>query len=175
VLPRHALRALLARGIRPVASPKKKDNRTAMSETAAALEIVPPPKKEPARRKRSHVDHFRTDDEEHAELAVRAREAGMSVDAYCRWKTLDDPGPRSRRAAPSEESRLTAQHHIAVNRLGANINQGIRALNEIALKAPEAQSRDQLADEILGLREMLRLAVRAVDETLAASRAALGR
>jgi hypothetical protein len=99
----------------------------------------------------------------------------LSVDAYCRWKTLGDPGPRSKRPTPTEQTRLTAQHHIAVNRLGVNLNQGIRALNEIALKAPESRSRDRLADELMATRELLRSMQKPVDETLAASRAALGR
>jgi hypothetical protein len=54
-------------------------------------------------------------------------------------------------------------------------NQGIHSLNEIALKAPQATSRDRLANEIMAVREMLRAMQGAVDETLAASRAALGR
>ena len=101
------------------------------------------------KRKRGHVDHFRTDDEEHAELAARAGAAGLSVDAYCRMKTLGDPGPRSRRSPPTEDSRLKAQHIIAINRAGNLANQGIRALNEIALTAPAATSRDRLADEVM--------------------------
>jgi hypothetical protein len=48
-------------------------------------------------------------------------------------------------------------------------------LNEIALKAPEARSRDRLADEVIAARELLRGMQRATDETLAAGRAALGR
>lgn len=150
----------------------------AQAPTVIHLPYAPPPgpaKKEPPRRKRSHVDHFRTDDDEHAELAARARDAGMSVDAYCRWKTLDDPGPRSKRATLTEQGHLTVANHIAVNRVGANVNQGIKALHEIARNAPEARSRDRLADELMTTRELLRASLAAVDETLAALRAAIGR
>jgi hypothetical protein len=142
---------------------------------AAVPELAPAPEKEPPRRKRRHVDHFRTDDEEHAALAERAREAGLSVDAYCRWKTLGDPGPRSKRAPPTPQEQLTGAHHIAVKRIGVNVNQGIAALNAIALAAPEASNRDRLADEIMATREILRSMGKAVDETLAASREALRR
>jgi hypothetical protein len=146
-----------------------------MTEPAAVLELPPAPeKKKPKRRRARHV-FVRLDDAELAELDTRAREAGLSAGAYFRQAALGDPGPRSKRAAPTEEMRLTAQHQVAVNRLGANINQGIRALNEIALKAPETRSRDRLADEVLATRELLRTMQRAVDDTLAASRAALGR
>jgi hypothetical protein len=149
--------------------------------TDPAAEIIelptstePAAKKKPTRRRARHV-FVRLDDAEFSELENRARDAGLSAGAFCRWKTLDDPGPRSKRAPPTEQDRLTAAHTVAVKRVGVNINQGIHALNEIALKAPEARSRDRLADEILALREMLRTALRAVDDTLAASRAALGR
>jgi hypothetical protein len=148
-----------------------------MSDPAAALVELPAPaaeKKKPKRRRARHV-FVRLDDAEFAELENRARDAGLSSGAFCRWKTLDEPGPRSKRAPPTEEGRSIGQHTVAVKRIGVNINQGIRALNEIALKAPEARSRDRLADEILALRELLREGLRAVDETLAASRAALGR
>jgi hypothetical protein len=64
---------------------------------------------------------------------------------------------------------------MAVNRVGVNVNQGIQALNKIALKAPQASSRDRLADELMATREILRSMQQAVDETLAASRSALGR
>ena len=146
-----------------------------MSEAAAILETAPAAPRKPPRRKRWHVDHFRTDDDEHAALAALAQAAGMSVDAFCRWKTLGDPGPRSKRAAPTEQDRVTADHAAAVKRVGVNVNQGIRALNEIALKAPETRSRDRLAEEVAATRELLVAMQRALDEALATDRAALGR
>lgn len=144
-----------------------------MSDTAAAIPpaviILPPPAaKQQPKRKRNHVDHFRTDDDEHAELAEMAREAGLSVDAFCRLKIFGDPGPRSRRSRPTPESRLHADAVIAVNRVGNLVNQGIYALNETALKAPEvAGSRDRLADEIAYARALLSSAVPALHTALA--------
>lgn len=132
------------------------------------LPYVPAPvaKKQP-KRQRPHVDHFRTSDEEHAELLVRAREAGLSVDAYCRLKTLGDPGPRSRRGATSEASRQRAQHITAINRVGNLINQGIRALHDTARRAPEAADRDRLAEEVEATRALLQAAMPALREALA--------
>ena len=52
----------------------------------------------------------------------------------------------------------------------AAVNQGIRALNEIALRAPQAGSRDRLADEIKAARELSQPALAALLETLAAVR-----
>ena len=59
-------------------------------------------------------------------------------------------------AAPTERSRLNAQHMAALNRVGNNVNQGVRALNQIALTASAGVSRDRLADEIGQTRELLR-------------------
>ena len=109
----------------------------------------------------------RLDDTELAELEMRAGAAGLSGGAYVRQAALGDPGPRSKRAAPSEQSRLKADHVVAINRWGNLANQGIRALNEIALKASQATSRDRLADEVIATRDLLRGAVAALTETLA--------
>jgi hypothetical protein len=147
------------------------------AQTVIHLPYAPPAapeKKKPRRRRARHV-FVRLDDAEFTELESRARETGLSAGAFCRSKTIGDPGPRSRRAPPTEQDRLTADHAAAVKRVGVNINQGIRALNEIALKAPEARSRDRLADELMMTREILRAMQRAVDQALAADRAALGR
>ena len=132
----------------------------------------PAPKK--PNRQRRHIEHFRTDDAEHIELASRAQAAGLSVNAYSRMQTLGAPGPRARRSPPSERSRLNAQHMAALNRVGNNVNQGVRALNQIALTASEGVSRDRLADEIAQTRGLLETALAALLETLAANRAALG-
>jgi len=125
-----------------------------------------PPKK--PKRKRVHVDHFRTDDDEHAELAARARDAGLSVDAFCRMKTLGDHGPRSRRSQPTKDSQLRAQEITAINRVGNLFNQGIRALHDIRQAAPEVTGRDRLADEMEAARALLQAAMPMLAEALAA-------
>lgn len=126
-------------------------------------------KKQPNRQRR-HVDHFRTTDEEHAELLARAAAAGLSVDAYCRLKTLGEPGPRSRRRLPTGNSRERAKALAALNHIGGNLNQGFRALNEIALAAPAATHRDRLAYEIEMLRKELAKGVDALTPALEAVR-----
>ena len=131
------------------------------SQTLAAA------KKQPKRQRR-HVDHFRTDDDEHAELAARARDAGLSVDAYCRMKTLGEPGPRSRRTQPTKDSQLRAQEITAINRAGNLVNQGIRALHESARSAPAAGRRDRLADEMAAANALLQEAMPVLMAALAA-------
>jgi hypothetical protein len=135
------------------------------------LPHLPPPampeKKQPKRQRR-HVDHFRTDDAEHAELLARAGEAGLSVDAYCRLKTLGDAGARSKRAQPTETSRLRAAHVTAINRVGNLVNQGIRALHDTARRAPEGGDRDRLAEEIAATLVLLETTLPALREALAA-------
>jgi hypothetical protein len=141
------------------------------------LPYAPPPateKKKP-RRHRDHVEQFRTDADEHAALMALARAEGLSLGAYYRRQLIGDPGPRSKRAPPTAQSRLTADHTAAVKRVGVNVNQGIQALHVVALKAPQATSRDRLADEIMATRELLRAMQRALDKALDASVAALGR
>jgi hypothetical protein len=62
------------------------------------------------------------------------------VTAPIRVSTIGEQGqPRSRRRL-DEQGRLELQHVIAINRVGNLINQGIRAMNETALNAPEARS-----------------------------------
>jgi hypothetical protein len=147
---------------------------------AAAAEIIELPAEPAERRKpkrqRPHQKFARYNDDELAEFERRAAEAGLTDAAYIRVSTIGDAGlPRSRRRPLDEQGRLTAAHTIAVNRVGANVNQGIQALNKIALTAPQATSRDRLADELMANRELLREMQKALDDTLAASRAALGR
>ena len=77
-------------------------------------------------------------EDEAAELQRGRREAGLSDASFIRASTIGDPGPRSKRAMPTAQDQLTAAHHIAVKRIGVNVNQGIHALNEIALKAPRS-------------------------------------
>ncbi len=140
------------------------------------LPYAPPaPEKKKPRRRRSYGEHFRTDAEEHAALVAMAQAEGLSLGAYYRQQLIGSAGPRSKRAAPTEQDRVTADHAAAVKRVGVNVNQGIHALNEIALKAPEARSRDRLADEIMTTREILREMQRALDAALAIDRAALAR
>ena len=73
------------------------------------------------KRRRAHMERFRTNDEEHAELDRRARDAGLSINAYSRLRTLGDPGPRARRRAPVDATAL-ARRLVAFNRQHSNID-----------------------------------------------------
>lgn len=93
---------------------------------APAIIVLPPPPTVPERRhsgsekrQRQHVEQFRTDDAEHAELQRRAWADGrLSVSAYCRKRTLGDPGPRHARGPAPVDVQLLARHLTALNRLG---------------------------------------------------------
>jgi hypothetical protein len=120
-------------------------------EAPAVIPLPPPPyRHEPGRsgsnrRQRQHVEQFRTDDAEHAELQRRAWADGrLSVSAYCRKRTLGDPGPRHARGPAPADVRLWAQNFTALNRIGNNLNQTARALNELVLIAREMEA-DRLA------------------------------
>ena len=138
---------------------------------AAMIELpTDAPPKKPPKRQRRHVDHFRTDDEEHAELAARAQAAGLSVDAFCRLQTLGAAGPRSKRATPTADLRQRAQMLAALNHIGGNLNQGIRAVHDIRQTAPAAVDRDRLAYELEALRKLFETEVDALIPALEAVR-----
>jgi hypothetical protein len=137
------------------------------------LPTAPAAKKQP-NRQRSNVERFRTDDAEHAELVALAHDSGLSFGAFMRASTIGNPGPRSRRRPPTPDGKLIARFGTEVNRIGGNLNQGFRALNEIALSAPAAVERDRLAYELEALRKLFRTALDEISPTLAAAREALG-
>ena len=149
--------------------------RLSARETPAVIHLphLPPPtlpssKKRP-KRQRGHVEQFRTDADEHAALVELARKAGLSLGAYYRRELLGDAGPRAKRAPPTEASWLNAAHIAAINRAGSLLNQGIRAVNEIARAAPTTSERDRLSDELESVRGLLESAVPALKSAFAAA------
>jgi hypothetical protein len=112
---------------------------------APAIIILPPPAPEPyqprsgsEKRKRQHVKRCRFDDDELAEFERRARARNLSDGAFIRASTLDTPGPRSQRNhRPPPEVILLIRHLTEFNRIGNNLNQTTRALNELRLIARE--------------------------------------
>jgi len=145
---------------------------------APAVIHLPPPPSVPERRQsgsnkrqRRHVEQFRTDDAEHAELQRRAWADGrLSVSAYCRKRTLGDPGPRHARGPAPPDVRLLARHLSEFNRTGNNLNQTARALNELRLIAREMEA-DRLARIVADAMERNRTAL---DELSAAIAAHIG-
>jgi len=152
-------------------------------DTPAIIRLPPPPperRREPSRsgsakRQRQHVEQFRTDDAEHAELRRRAWADGrLSVGAYCRKRTLGDPGPRHARGPAPADVQLLAQHLSAFNRIGNNLNQTTRALNELRLVAQEMDA-DRLTRIVSDAIERNRQAVDELRIAIAANLAAFGR
>jgi hypothetical protein len=130
--------------------------------------------KEKPKRQRPLIKFSRYSYDEAAEFDRLAAIAGLSDSAFIRVSTIGEQGrPRSRRRPPSEESQLKARHMTALNRVGNNINQGTRALNEITLEARAGAGRDRLADQIETVRALLESAIPALIETLDANRRAL--
>ena len=117
---------------------------------SVAIDAPSAAKKKP-RRRRQHVEQFRTDDAEHAALEARAREAGLSVGAFVRACALGDPGPRAKRR-PTVDGELVARANAEMNRVGNNINQIAHAMNtgDDVLRAAHVRV-------ILELREVLAL------------------
>ncbi len=110
------------------------------------------------RRKRHHVERFRTNDAEHEALHERLRASGLGLGAYV--MLLADIGgskaarPRRRSRAAVDDVALT-QAVVAFNRAGNNQNQVARALNELLLVARE-QGNARLAGEVEGLAAAIR-------------------
>jgi hypothetical protein len=150
-------------------------------DTPAVIYLPPPAAPESYRsrsgsnrRQRHHVEQFRTDDAEHAELQRRAWDSGrLSVSAFCRKRTLDDPGVRHARGPAPPDVQLLARNFGELNRVGNNLNQTTRALNELVLIA-----REMGADRLVRIaREAIRRSETALDElraVAAENRRALG-
>jgi hypothetical protein len=80
-------------------------------------------------RKRTFSVRVRLDDGEQINLESRAGEAGLSLPAYLRATGLGAAGPRARRRPPLERE-LLAHTNASLNRIGNNLNQIAKALNQ---------------------------------------------
>ena len=118
-----------------VSAPEHIDEAAPASQAPAVIHLphLPPPanlvRKRKPKRQRQHVEQFRTDDAEHAQLVAKSRAAGLSVGAYVRACALGDAGPRARRRATIDRE-LLAINNAALNRVGSNLNQIAKALNQ---------------------------------------------
>jgi Mobilization protein NikA len=152
-------------------------------EAPAVIHLPPPPdiaappkaRHGSGKRRRTHLEQFRTDDDEHAELERRARDAGLSVSAYNRQCTIGEdtapPRRRPRRIATAEaEALMTAL--VAFNRANNNLNQLARSANTLALFAEE--HRHRLADLTGDLVQAVEDLREDFAPSLAAIRAAIG-
>jgi hypothetical protein len=109
-----------------------------------------------AKRRRRHLEQFRTDDAEHEALHARLTESGLSLGAYVmELAALDGSGqrPRRRRRSPADVAALT-QALVGFSRRDNNLNQLAHAGNRLALVADE-HSAARLADEVRDLRRAI--------------------
>ncbi|HEY5328268.1 MAG TPA: hypothetical protein VIJ79_00145 [Acidobacteriaceae bacterium] len=110
------------------------------------------------RRKRHHIERFRTDDAEHEALHQQLRAIRLSLGEYVMQLGKIAGGklsrPRRRGRAAVDDVALT-QAVVAFNRAGNNQNQTVRALNELLLIAHE-QSNARLESLVLELADAIR-------------------
>ena len=97
----------------------------------------------------------------------------MSDGAFIRASTLGTPGPRAQRGRPNIEVQAVVRTLVALNRIGSNVNQTTRALNEFLLIARETGA-DRLASVITDAIEQNRAIADDLVMTLDACRRALG-
>jgi hypothetical protein len=140
---------------------------------------------EPRARRGRHFGPRPVDDPRSARLDIRctpavrakaeaaAQAAGISVAGYMAVLINGQPGPRTHRN-PSEATKLLAQLRGEMGKRGSNLNQGARALNEIAIAAGEGEGRDRLAERIEDMVELYRQAIAEHRECTAAIMRALG-
>jgi len=150
-------------------------------DTPAVIHLPPPaapesyrPRSGSEKRQRRHVVQFRTDDVELTELRRRAWDSGrLSVGAFCRKRALGDPGVRHARGPAPPDVQLLSRNFSELNRVGNNLNQTTRALNELVLIAREIG-----ADRLMRIaREAIERSETATDElraVMAENRRALG-
>jgi hypothetical protein len=111
-------------------------------------------------RQRQHVERFRTNDAEHEALHEQLRVSGLSLGEYVMQLGKIAGGkisrPRRRREIKlAVYTEALTQAVIAINRVGNNQNQEVRALNVLALSAHE-QGNAHFESQVSGRIEELR-------------------
>ena len=81
-------------------------------------------------REKTKVVGVRVNEEEHFELALKSEDAGLSIPAFVRKKLLDEVFTQPRKAAPSLDKKLLSMILAQLGKLGSNMNQIARRLNE---------------------------------------------
>jgi hypothetical protein len=126
------------------------------------------------KRRRQHLEWFRTDDAEH--VALRSRLNGESLGAYVMRLSGIGSGVETRarrRGAASVDTVALTRAMVEFSREHNNYNQAVRALNTLALVAEERSDR-QIAAEIGRLLDMIEVLQTQFAAPLAAIQAALG-
>ena len=125
-------------------------------------------------RRRQDGVFVRLSEDEFAILTPAAAAEGFSVAGYLRAGRLgnDAGGPRNfRRTLPKIDAAALARNNAELNRIGSNLNQTTRALNELALSAMN-NSDGQLLRVIGELFELNQAIYRELTATLTANRRA---
>jgi len=118
--------------------------------------VIPAPPK-------TRIVPIRFTPEQYAQLAEKANRAGMAIGAAARSILLGAAGPRAVKRPPVEKAQL-ARVLGAIGKLGSNVNQIARALNE----GRDAPSLAELADmraEIAAMRTAVMTALGRGQET----------
>ena len=140
-------------------------------------DLAPPRKSRHGSERRQRIEtiHVRVYPPEMERLKAEAAAAGMSAAGYLRAGRLGEgaSGPRVRRRLPVIEATLLAQAVAELNRIGNNLNQTARALNELRLIGIES-GNDRLARVIDDMREVNQDALRDLKVTMRATREAAG-
>ena len=89
----------------------------------------------------------RTTPEFLAKVRADAKDAALPVSDYIHRALGGQASPRARRV-PSETTKLLGQILGQMGKRGSNLNQGARALNQIAIAAGEGGARDRLVELI---------------------------
>jgi hypothetical protein len=126
------------------------------------------------KRRRRHLEWFRTDDAEHAALQNRLN--GESLGAFVMRLSGIDSGKDTRarrRGRPSLDAVALTRAMVEFSREHNNYNQAVRALNTLALVADE-RSDQQLVAEIRRVLWIIEALQAQFAAPLAAIQAALG-
>ena len=148
-------------GASPSRSIPSEQGRFSAPDDAA---VLPPGAKKSrsgsARRRRQHLEQFRTDDAEHEALHAKVRASGCkSLGEFVMQLAAIVSAPETRarrRARVSFDSAALMRGLVAFNREHNNFNQAVRALNTLVLVADE-RSNSQLASEIRRLQHEIAL------------------
>jgi hypothetical protein len=122
-----------------------------MQEAAAAV-ATSGTRRKSENRQRQRVRHFRFDSAEDAALEAAAAEAGLSVTAYVRQRTIGSAGVRSlrKRIDLAELARLLGE----TGKIGSNVNQIARVANANG-DLPTVSRLDEIWQELSQMRAAL--------------------
>ena len=109
------------------------------------------------KRQRNNAMKIALNDDEFAEVEQKALACGLSRSSYGRASLLGTPGPRAQRT-PLINAEALARAVAALNKVGGNLNQGIRVLNASGAMGMAQDFRSTLAvirDAAAAIREIV--------------------